>query len=129
MKDIKDSYPVQLAEYAIENDLQHKPAFAWWVPYTIKKKGRIIAKIKSKYWERTHKYGIRIPKDVKEAIEIDKENERLGLEVPKWWDAIIQEMKNVRIAFEEYEGNIKDLVGYQEVKCHMIFDIKLGENF
>ena len=129
MKDIKDSYPVQLAEYAIENDLQHEPAFAWWVPYTIKKKGRIIAKIKSKYWERTHKYGIRIPKDVKEAIEIDEENEKLGLEVPKWWDAIIQEMKNVRIAFEEYEGNVRDLVGYQEVKCHMIFDIKLGENF
>lgn len=38
-------------------------------------------------------------------------------------------MKNVRPAFEVYEGKIEDLVGYQEVKCHIIRDIKLGENF
>ena len=29
---------------------------------------------KSNYWQRTHKYGIRIPKSVKETIEIDEEN-------------------------------------------------------
>ena len=46
MKDIKDLYPVQLAEFAIQNKLQDEPAFAWWVKYTIKKKNRIIAKIK-----------------------------------------------------------------------------------
>ena len=39
------------------------------------------------------------------------------------------EMKNVRVAFEEHDGGIKDLIGYQEVKCHVIFDIKLGENY
>jgi len=39
------------------------------------------------------------------------------------------EMNNVRLAFELYEGNTKDLVGYREITCHMIFDIKLGENF
>ena len=77
----------------------------------VKKKNRIIAKIKSKYWEKTHKYGIQIPKSVKEALEIDAENEAAGIEVPKWWDAIMKEMKNVRIAFEEYEGDVKDLVG------------------
>ena len=87
---------------------------------------RIIAKIKSKYWEKTHKYGIRIPKSVKEAWEIDAENEAAGIEVPKWWDAVMKEMKNVRIAFEEYEGEVKDLVGYQMVRCHIIFDVKLG---
>ena len=47
MKDINDSYPVQLAEFAIQNKLQDEPVFAWWVKYTIKKKNRIIAKIKS----------------------------------------------------------------------------------
>ena len=39
------------------------------------------------------------------------------------------EMKNVRPAFEVYEGKEKDLVGYQKVDCHIIWDIKLGENF
>ena len=129
LKDIKDSYPVQLAEFAIQNGIQEEPAFAWSIDYTIKKKNRIISKIKSKYWERTHKYGIRIPKTVKEALEIDAENEAAGIDVPKWWDAIMTEMKNVRIAFEEYEGNVEDLIGYLKVKCHIIFDVKLGENF
>ena len=39
------------------------------------------------------------------------------------------EMKNVRIAFEVHEGKVEDLVGYQKVRCHVIWDIKLGENF
>ena len=39
-------------------------------------------------------------------------------------------MKNVRPAFEVFEGEKSDIpIGYQEVKCHMIYDIKLGENF
>ena len=44
-------------------------------------------------------------------------------------DAIVQEMKNVRIAFKVYEGNVSDLVGYQEIGCHLVFDVKMGENF
>ena len=39
-------------------------------------------------------------------------------------------MKNVRIAFEEFEGDVSVIPpGYQENRCHMIFDIKMGENF
>ena len=39
-------------------------------------------------------------------------------------------MKNLRPAFKAYEGNKEDITpGYQQIKCHMIFDIKLGENF
>ena len=45
-----------------------------------------------------------------------------------WWDAICKEMKNVRIAFEEFEGDVSAITpGYQEIRCHMIFDIKMGE--
>ena len=124
MKDVKDSYPVQLAEFAMQNGIADEPAFAWWVPYTLKKKSRIISKIKSKYWQRTHKYGIRVPKTVQEAISIDNEN---GNNL--WRDALLKEMENVRPAFELYEGDVKKLVGYQEIKCHVVWDIKLGENF
>ena len=124
LKDVKESYPVQIAEYATENSLAEEPAFAWWVDYVHKKRERILSKVKSKYWVRTHKYGIRVPKTVHEAIEIDSINNNT-----LWWDSIMLEMKNVRPAFEKYEGDIKDLVGYQHIRCHMIFDIKLGENF
>ena len=49
LKDIKDSYPVQLAEYAVSNKLNEEPAFAWWVPFVYKKRDMIIKKVKSKY--------------------------------------------------------------------------------
>ena len=76
------------------------------------------------YWLKTHKYGIRLPKTVKEDVEIDQENGDT-----LWWDAIMQEMKNVRPEFERWGRQKEDLpIGYQEIKCHMIFEIKLGEN-
>jgi hypothetical protein len=79
----------------------------------------------SKYWQRTHKYGIQIPKSVKEALAIDKENSN-----SLWWDEICKEMKNVRPAFEKWELTISDLPpGYQKIKCHFIFDVKMGKNF
>ena len=39
-------------------------------------------------------------------------------------------MANVKVSFEEFEGDKIQLPpGYQEVGCHMIFDIKMGKNF
>ena len=39
-------------------------------------------------------------------------------------------MRNVRPAFEVWEKDIEHSPpGYQQIKCHMIFDIKMGENF
>ena len=72
LKDLKDSYPVDLSNYVVTNKIQDEPAFAWWVPYVLSKRKNIIAKLRSKYCEKTHKYGIRIPKSMKQAKEIDK---------------------------------------------------------
>ena len=39
-------------------------------------------------------------------------------------------MKNVRPAFEVFKGGEEKLPsGFQEIKCHMIFDVKIGETF
>ena len=125
LKDLKESYPVELARYSRDNDLRDEPAFAWWVPYTLHKEKRILAKVKSKYWTRTHKYGIRVPKNIAEAKQIDAENGDT-----LWMDAVRLEMKNVRVAFLEYDGNPdEDLVGYTEITGHLVFDVKLGEGF
>ena len=45
MKDVKEAYPVQLAEYALLHKISNQPAFAWWTPYVIKKKTQVISKI------------------------------------------------------------------------------------
>ena len=124
LKDLKESYPVELAHYAVNRNIQDEPAFAWWIPFVLKKEKRILQKVKSKYWSRTHKYGVRIPRSIKEAIEIDKENGNT-----MWMDAVRLEMKNVRVAFEEYDGDPNALVGYTQITGHIVFDVKLGENF
>ena len=72
IKDVKDSYPIELSEYAIAASISHEPAFSWWVLYTIRKRTRIISKLKTKYWKKTHKYGFEIPKSIAEAVRINK---------------------------------------------------------
>ena len=124
LKDLKNSYPIELAEYAINNNIQDEPAFAWWVPYRLKKRKAIISKVKSKYWQHTHLYGLCMPKSVKEALEIDKEN-RDSL----WLDDIDAEMKKVCVAFDKYDKDPFTLIGYKEITTHMIFEIKLSEDF
>ena len=40
----------------------------------------------------------------------------------------MKDTKNVRPAFKVFEKLKEDIpIGYQQIKCHMIFDVKLGE--
>jgi Reverse transcriptase (RNA-dependent DNA polymerase) len=42
----------------------------------------------------------------------------------------MKEMANFRVAFDVFDGEKKDLPpGFQQISCHMMFDVKLGENF
>ena len=68
VKDLKDRNPNTPAKYAIANIILEELAFAWWVSFCLNKQNRITSKIKSKYWQTTHKYGIRLPKMVEEAL-------------------------------------------------------------
>ena len=96
--DFKECYPVQTAKYAAKNDIDTEPAFKYWVPHTLKKRDSIISLVKkrqTRYLKKTHKFGIEIPKTVKEAAELDANNGDT-----KWIDAILKEMTNVRVAFD-----------------------------
>ena len=114
-----------MAEYVVSSRISEEPACAWWAPAVLKKHNRFIAKIKSKYWLKTHKFGIEIPKSVLQAQQIDAKNGNT-----LWWDAIYKQKKNMRPAFKVFEGSVEQLPSrFQEIKCHMIFDIKIVENF
>ena len=65
IKYVNEAIPIDLAEYAVANQISDEPPYAWWVPYTLKKKNRIIYMIKTKYWSTTNKYGVRIPKNLR----------------------------------------------------------------
>jgi len=48
---VKQSNPVEAAQYAVLHHLENEPAFHWWVKETIKKATRWVSKIKTKYWQ------------------------------------------------------------------------------
>lgn len=122
LSDLKEAYPVQTAEYAVNNKLEHQPAFAWWVGAVLRRRDRIIiSATKKRYHKRTHKFGIELPKTVKQALEIDR---RTG--TTYWRDALQREITNVKVAFDVLDDSDELPPGYQQIDCHMIFDIKLG---
>jgi hypothetical protein len=51
LKDLENSFPVELAEYALVNKIIEEPAFAWWAKHILRKRDRIIKKVKSRYWD------------------------------------------------------------------------------
>ena len=119
---LKESNPVELAEYAVAKGLQEEPEFSWWVPHTVRKRDRIIATVNKRYHKRTHKFGIRVPKTVDEALQIDKVNGN-----SLWADAIRKEMDAVRVAFKILEAEESVPAAYQHIRCHMIFDVKMED--
>ena len=118
--DLKESYPIDVTQYAIDNGIDNEPAFSWWVPYVTKKKERILVAGNRRYHKTTHKFGFEIPKTIKRALEIDHETK-----TTLWRDVIQKKMQNVRIAFKTLDDNDKIPPGYQWMQCHMIFTVKM----
>ena len=125
--EVKNANPVEVTEYAVASRIDEEPPFMWWVSKTLRKRQPIVAKVKSRYWRTTHKFGVELPHSVEEAYKLDEKNNN-----NYWCTAIEKEMSRVRVAFEKWTGgNTREeakrkLVGYQEVRCHMIFDVKMS---
>jgi hypothetical protein len=129
LKDLKASNPIELAEYAVANCIAEELAFKLWVSHTLLKRNRIISKVKSKYWKTMHKFGCKLPHSMAEALEIDRQ---VGTDLWTW--AINKEMAKVKVAWEARDdltleevraGKARDMIGFQEIGCHIVFDIKM----
>jgi hypothetical protein len=125
LADLKESHPLETAEYAVTHGIDHKPAFNWWVPCVLKKRDRIISlvcKRTTHYLKRTPKFGIEMPMTVKEALALHGKNGNT-----LWVDAIAKEMKEVHIAFNILPDGHSVPIGYQKIPCHMVFDMKMED--
>ena len=67
-----------------------------------KKRTSIISTIKSKYWQRTHKYGICIPNSIQEAYNIDNDE---GNNL--WHEAVAEEMVNIKVHLKNMMAKLK----------------------
>jgi Reverse transcriptase (RNA-dependent DNA polymerase) len=123
LADLKESNPVDVAEYAVANGIREEPAFVWWVPHVIKKRDRIICSIGQRAHKKDSKFGIRIPRTWDEAVTLDKANGDT-----QWQDGVREEMAKVRVAFKILEDGVMVPPTYQQIRCHLIFDLKI-ENF
>jgi hypothetical protein len=122
LADLKESNPVEVAEYASANSLLETPAFLWWAPHVLKKRRIIIADVTKRYHKRTHKFGIEVPKSWDDCVRLEKESDNT-----LWQDAARKEIKNVIIAFKIINGEESFTPTYQEIRCHMIFDVKMED--
>ena len=59
--DLKESYPVQLAEYAKLCEIENESDFAWWVPYALKKRGQIVSVVKVMIKKILRKHDFLVP--------------------------------------------------------------------
>jgi hypothetical protein len=80
--------------------IAEEPAFSWWVKNTLRNRERILAKFKSRYFSRTHKFGVHLPKRVQEVYRIDRDT---GTDF--WTKAIEREIKKVMVAFKFSDDN------------------------
>lgn len=125
LKDLKETNPVEVAEYARDNRIIDEPAFTWWAPYVLRKKQRLIKLTKKRHVRKGFKFGIQLPHTVDEALRLDAQNGNTY-----WYDAIMKETKNVMVAFEIKENDVngrpyKPSSKYKYVDLMMVFDIKL----
>jgi hypothetical protein len=125
LKDLKEAYPIAVAEYAVTQGIDNDPAFNWWVHAVLRKCKHIIALVQKRstcFLKKTHKFGIEVPRSVAEAYALDKKNGNT-----LWADSIAKEIKKVRVAFKILANGDKVPIGFQRMLCHMIFDIKMED--
>ena len=118
------SDPTPVISFAREHKLLDKRPFCHLIPYCKVKPPLDIAKIHKVTSSPTtakYKFGIQVPKGIKNAISLDKKNNN-----NLWQEAIETELKQLT----DYETFIildsgEDIPkGYQKIPYHIVFDVK-----
>lgn len=89
LKTLKETNPIEVAEYAKANQIETEPAFDWWVPMVLRRKKRIIKATQSRHHRAGFKFGVQMPSSIPDAARLDHENGNT-----LWMDALCKEMSN-----------------------------------
>ena len=71
---MKESYPVELSNFAVKKGIDKEAAFRWWVLYVLKKAKAIVSAIKARVTQKIHKFGVEALRTVADTTRLDKEN-------------------------------------------------------
>ncbi len=118
LSQVKESNPIEVAEYSIAQGIHKEPAFNWWVPHVIRKRDRIINKVVHRTRKSNMKFGIVVPNTVEEAYSLDAENGNTF-----WAESIKKEMDSINHykTFKILEDDERMQPGFQEITCHLIY--------
>ena len=120
LKYLKECHPIEVAEFDKARGIADEPTFAWWVPYTMRKRDLILSALKSFVRKTTNKYGIEILTIIKHGHRLDKENGNNF-----WRDANSTKIHNAGVAFEVLPYGQNPPVGWSEVTGHLIWYVKM----
>ena len=109
-----------MAEYLTTLVLVNETAFLLWVPFTLKKRDRIVSLVNSRVRKRNHKFGIQIPNNIKEAISLDKNNGNTLCQ-----DSYAKDMCQFGVSFKIMQDGEHIPVGYKKSSGRLIFHIKM----
>ena len=74
IKYLKETNPVDVAEYDTARGIEKEPLLVWWVPYTLRKRDVIVSEVSLRVRKYSHKYGIDIPTSIAHAKRLDGNN-------------------------------------------------------
>jgi len=117
---LKETNPIEVSELSCGRNIEHEPAFSWWIPYTMSKRDTIFSSITHRLRKTTQKYGIEIPSNLANADNIDTHNGDT-----LWQKSVSKEMSNVKVAFEIMADDENVPEGYTKSSGQLIFDVKI----
>ena len=118
---LKQSLPLKTAEFDVSREIDNEPAFKWWVPYTLRRRDRIIACVNKRMCRTTHKHGVEMPTSVAHAKKLD---DVIGNTL--WVCSINKEMESLKVAFDIIEDGSKIQVGHNKSSGHLVFDVRMS---
>ena len=73
LSNMKKSCLIEVAQYAMANGIAIEQAFVWGVKHCLRKRQLFVRAKRTRYLDRTQKFGIHLPKTIDEAYAIDME--------------------------------------------------------
>jgi hypothetical protein len=120
LAELKDSYPIELADFAKVRGIADEPAFPWWVPHTLRRRNATLSAVKARVTEKTDKYGTEVPTSIVRAKELNRINGNT-----LWMDTLKLDMYNVGVAFKVLEDGKGAPQGWTQASGHIIWDLKM----
>ena len=118
LSNLKDSHPIQVAQYVIAQGIQYEPAFNWWVYHVVKKRDRIIFMVRwcsLPYLKKIHKFVLSCLRLLKRLMPLTR----------KWKHSLVRchterNGECMKITFQTIPEGEKPPNGFQYVNCHMV---------